>query len=66
MNKIQYTKIIVPLVIGLNMAFAVAVLIVFWHTGAEPSALVGSWFAFTTCELWCLKDIKKSKIKSKE
>ena len=31
-------------------------------TSFEPTALIAAWFAFTTGELWMLKDIKKKKI----
>lgn len=66
MKKGHYSKFLVSLVILLNVIFAIAVLIVFWHTGAEPSALVAAWFAFTTGELWLLAAIKKAKVKRKD
>lgn len=56
-----YSKIIVATIIFFNVAFAAAVLAVFWHTGAEPGVLVGAWFAFTTGELWALAKIKCTK-----
>lgn len=62
-NKRDFSKTVVALVIALNIIFAAAVLIVHWHTGNEPSALVVAWFAFTTGELSILGSIKKSKIK---
>lgn len=62
----KYSKVIVALVVGLNVAFAAAVLYVFLRTGAEPAALVGAWFAFTTAELWQLAAIRKLKLKTKE
>ena len=54
----RYSKIIVAAIIIINTLFAGAVLTVFWHTGAEPTALVAAWFAFTTGELWALAKIK--------
>jgi len=60
----KFSKKIVIAVVLLNIAFTLAVLAVFWHTGNEPTVLVGSWFAFTTGELWLLTGIKKSKIKN--
>ena len=60
--KNDYSKKIVNLVIGLNVVFTLAVLLVFWHTGSEPSALVAAFFAFTTGELWMLSKIKRDKI----
>ena len=59
----QYSKFIVVLVILLNSAFAFSTLYVFLKTSSEPSTLIAAWFAFTTGELWLLKDIKKSKTK---
>lgn len=61
--KGQYSKFIVVLVILLNSAFAFSTLYVFLKTSSEPSTLIAAWFAFTTGELWLLKDIKKSKTK---
>lgn len=58
----KYSKRIVLLIIILNVLFTIGVLVVFWHTANEPVALVGSWFAFTTGELWLLSGIKKRKI----
>lgn len=56
-----YSKIIVACIIALNAVFTAAVLAVFWHTSAEPTVLVGAWFAFTTGELWALAKIKCTK-----
>lgn len=58
----RFSKKVVSTVITLNVIFAAAVLIVFWHTGSEPTVLVGSWFAFTTGELWTLSTIRKKEI----
>jgi len=58
----RFSKKVVSTVITLNVIFATAVLIVFWHTGSEPTVLVGSWFAFTTGELWTLSTIRKKEI----
>jgi len=61
----KFSSIIVAIVITLNCLFALGVLLVFWKTGGnEPTVLIGAWFTFTTGELWLLKDIKKTKIKS--
>lgn len=62
-KKKQFNKTIVTLVILMNIIFAGAVFVVFWHTGNEPSTLIGSWFAFTTIELWELSKIKRKEIK---
>lgn len=66
MNKMKYSKFIVMLVILLNTAFAFSTLYVFLRTSSEPSALIAAWFAFTTGELWLLKDIKKTEIKGRD
>lgn len=60
-NKVKYSKFIVLMVIILNATFAFSTLYVFLRTSNEPAVLIGAWFAFTTGELWMLKDIKKSK-----
>jgi len=64
MKQQRFSKLIVSLVIGLNIAFTLAILYVFLKTGSEPVTLVGCWFAFTTGELWVLGKIKKEKIKN--
>ena len=61
-RKVKYSKFIVAMVIVLNAVFAFSTLYVFLRTSSEPTVLIGAWFAFTTGELWMLKDIKKSKI----
>ena len=58
----KYSKRIVLLIIILNVLFTIGVLAVFWHTGNEPSVLVGAFFGFTTGELFMLSGIKKKKI----
>ena len=66
MKKGQYSKSVVALVILLNVIFAGCVLAVFWHTGSEPVALVGAWFAFTTGELWLVAKIRRDKLKGEK
>lgn len=63
-NKGNFSKAIVGFVIGANVIFTIAVLLVFLKTSSEPAALIGSWFAFTTVELWQLATIKKSKVEN--
>lgn len=63
-KKGNYSKFWVAFIILANSAFAAAIIKVFLITQAEPSALVGSWFLFTTGELWCLTKIKKAKIEN--
>lgn len=59
-KKIKFSKFIVTLVIFLNVVFTLAILYVFTETnGNEPSTLIGSWFGFTTVELWSLSKIKR-------
>lgn len=66
-KKGRFSKFIVTLVIILNVIFTAAILYVFLKTdGSEPSTLIGSWFAFTTVELWSLSKIKRAKVKEDE
>jgi hypothetical protein len=58
----MFSKVIVGVVLFLNIAFTVAILIIFSRTGMEPPVLITAWFAFTTGELWFLSGIKKKKI----
>ena len=58
----KYSKFIVALVIVLNVVFAAAVLCAFVKTGAEPTALITAWFAFTTGELLALAGIKLKEV----
>ena len=62
----KFSKVIVTAIIALNIIFAAAILVVFWHTANEPTVLVGAWFAWTTGELWALSKIKRSKEKKKK
>jgi len=59
MTEERFSKKVVRWVILLNAVFVVAVLLIYWHTGSEPSTLIASWFAFTTGELWALAGIKR-------
>lgn len=62
----KFSKVIVMAIIALNIIFAAAILVVFWHTANEPTVLVGAWFAWTTGELWALSKIKRSKESKKK
>lgn len=59
----KFSKWIVSLVILLNVVFTGAVLYTFFKVGSEPGVLIGSWFAFTTVELWSLSKIKREETK---
>ena len=61
MKKGIFSKLVVSFVIIANVVFTGLVLFVFLRTGGEPITLIGSWFAFTTVELWQLATIKKKK-----
>lgn len=65
-SKGKFSKAIVGFIIVANIIFTIAVLWVFLKTSAEPAALIGSWFAFTTVELWQLATIKKTKVQSEK
>lgn len=58
----QYSKSVVTLILLVAMIFSAAVLVIFWHTGAEPATLVSCFFAGVIGELWFLAGIKKKKI----
>lgn len=62
----RFSKFIVTLVVVLNMIFTLAFLYAFMKVGAEPTALISAWFAFTTGELWFLAGIKKKKMDKSE
>lgn len=60
--NIKFSSIIILLVFVLNILFVLEILDIVKAGYNEPSALIGAVFAFTTGEVWCLKDIKKAKI----
>ena len=62
MKKGVFSKLIIAFVILANVFFTGAVLYVFLKTSQEPSVLIGSWFSFTTIEVWQLAQIKKRKV----
>ena len=62
-KKGRFSKFIVTLVILLNVVFTIGVFYVFLRIGSEPTTLIGSWFTFTTIELWSLAKIRRDKIK---
>lgn len=66
MKKGSFSKIVVAFVIIANVVFTSGVLYIFLRTSEEPTALIGSWFAFTTVELWQLAAIKRQKEKNNE
>ena len=59
---IKFSSIVIVVVFVLNVLFTLEVLEIVKAGYNEPSALIAAVFAFTTGELWCLKDIKKAKI----
>ena len=62
-KKTKYSK---KLITGISITlvlFIVAVLAVYWHTGSEPTVLIGSVFAAALGEYWQLAGIKKTEIK---
>jgi len=56
----EFSKLIVMLVVLLNIVFAGIILYMVWHGRPEPAVLVGAWFAFTTGELFFLAGIKRT------
>lgn len=65
-KKGKFSKRIIAVVIALNIAFTIAILVCFWHTGNEPASLVVAFFSFTTVELWSLSKIKREKLKEEK
>lgn len=59
----MFSKKVVKGMFVFLVLFVVAVLVVFWHTSAEPSALVASVFAFCSIEGGILGLIKVTKEK---
>jgi len=58
MKKTRFSKLVVSFIITANCVFTAAVLFVFLRTGAEPTALITAWFAFTTGELMAMAGLK--------
>lgn len=61
----EFSKLVVMLVVLVNCGFAGVVLYIFANKGVEPTALITAWFAFTTGELWALSKIKREKKEEK-
>ena len=62
MKKGIFSKLIVTFVIIANALFTAGIMYIFLRTSCEPITLIGSWFTFTTVELWQLATIKKRKV----
>ena len=65
-RKGVFSKVLIALIVAANLAFVVAVLIIFWSTYSEPSTLIMAWFGFSTGELWALAFVKKQKLKKED
>lgn len=50
---------------GLFVLFTAAVLVVYWHTGSEPTVLVGGWCASVLGEIVACTRIKIGKQRDK-
>lgn len=59
----RFSKWIVAAIITMNVVFCAAVLYINYRGLFVSDALVGSWFGFTTAELWGLAFIKGKEIK---
>lgn len=66
MKKGLFSKLLIVFIIVANVIFTNKVLDVVAKSGVEPSALVTSWFGFTTIELVNMAFIKSKKVKNKE
>ena len=58
--KKRFNKIIITAIMLFLVLFTVTILAVFWHTGNEPTVLVGAVFAAATGEFWSLAKIRMS------
>lgn len=65
-KKINFSSVVVILVLILNLWFTNRVLDIYEAVGNEPMVLIGAFFSFTGVELWSLAQIKKAKIKKEE
>lgn len=63
-RKGLFSKVIIIAVFVSNILFTLKILDIFEKTGAEPAALIGAWFVFTTGEVSILGIIKKNKVNS--
>ena len=61
-SDIKFSSKVIIVVFVLNVLFTLEVLEIVKAGYNEPSTLITAVFAFTTGELWCLKDIEKAKI----
>lgn len=62
MKKGQYSKWLVPIVILLNVLFAIGIVVAMKFGADEPTTLVNRWFDWTTVEILALFGIKAGKI----
>lgn len=62
-KKTKYSKKLVTGISIVLVLFIIAVLAIYWHTGSEPSVLIGAVFAAALGEYWQLAGIKKAEIK---
>ena len=54
----RFSKIVISIILLANILFTATVLYIFLKVEAEPVALIGAWFAFTTGEVISLATIK--------
>lgn len=66
MKDVKFSSKVVLLVIVINLWFVKEVIELIRDVSIEPTVLIGSWFAWTTGELWMLKEIKKKKIEKEK
>ena len=62
----EFSKLIVFLVLLLNITFTGIILYMFWHNRGEPTTLIVAWFGFTTTELWALSKIKRAEVEKEK
>ena len=63
--KSRYSKKLISAISIFLVLFVIATFVVYWHTGSEPTVLIGSVFGAALTEYWALAGIKKAEIKNK-
>ena len=62
--KSRYSKKLISSISIFLVLFVIATFVVYWHTGSEPTVLIGSVFGAALTEYWALAGIKKAEIKN--
>ena len=63
MAKGDYSKALLRKIVIANIIFTTVVLLIFYKTGLEPTAVCAGWYGFWGIEVWKMAHIKTEKIK---